>query len=168
MTYLAEMLGTPLSGWMLEKYGAWTPYILGVTIMAGSATFAFFMPETLEQRGVRQHVHEDDSAEDELRDVDETSQLSTLKNASIWDVVISKAQDFVSSSRFIWKQPRVLVCVLAVFAGSMDKASWYLFIQYIAAKFHMSISRVRSMPLLIHSLFHLETYSYLANYYDFI
>ncbi|OKL56129.1 hypothetical protein UA08_08722 [Talaromyces atroroseus] len=136
VVYFAEMVGTPLSAWMM-KFDAWIPFWLGIIIMAVGAFVGFFMPETLDVR----HDIQEDVFEDNARDVDETSHLSGIKNCTTMDTVFSKAQELISSSRFIWTQPRLLVCIVAVFAGNLDKASAYLLIQYISTKFNWTISR---------------------------
>jgi hypothetical protein len=145
VVYFAEMIGIPLSAWLM-KFDAWIPFWLGFAIMAAGAFAAFFVPETLDQGLVTHDI--EDASEDDVRDTD----ISGVKSGSVMDTVFNKAQEFLYSSKFIWKQPRLLVCIVAVFAGNLDKASAYLLIQYMSTKLDWTIARVRTdLPTHFHS-----------------
>jgi hypothetical protein len=137
MSVVAEIVATPLGAMML-KSNPWTPYMLGLIIMIVCTSFVVFLPETLNQMGGKDGIQEENTEEDS----DESYQLSPAKNETITQIVVAKAQEFISSSRFLWTSPRVLISIVAVFAGSLDKSSGYLLIQYVSAKFHWSIAEV--------------------------
>lgn len=139
MSFLAEMIATPVSAWMLTRFDPWYPYLLGITIMVICSTGSFFIPETLDLARAKP---DDGHEEDGTQNFDESaSQLPAAKRGTVMDTVFSRVQEFISSSKFIWTQPRVLISILTVFTGSLDISSWHLLIQYVSAKFHWSISR---------------------------
>jgi hypothetical protein len=136
MSFVAEIVATPLGATMV-KSNPWTPYMLGIVIMIFGSMFVVVMPETLNQMDVR-HGIQDESTEDS----DERSTLSMAKNETITQIVIAQAQEFISSSKFLWTSPRVLISIIAVFAGSLDRSSGSLLVQYVSAKFHWTIAEV--------------------------
>ncbi|EED22323.1 MFS multidrug transporter, putative [Talaromyces stipitatus ATCC 10500] len=138
MTTVAEIVATPLSAMMLES-DPWIPFILGTVIMISSSLFVFLMPETLGQMNVNSGIQED-TFERSPEDSEETSQLLPTKNDTIAEIVLGKTQEFILSSKFLWTSPRILISIVAVFAGSMDRSSWYLLIQYVSTKFRWSIA----------------------------
>lgn len=141
MTYLAEIVATPLSALML-KSDPWLPWLLGTAILVGGGFFVLIMPETSEKIDTEDDMQQN-ACEEDFRDSEETSQVSYLKNETVAQIVVGKAQELISSSKFLWTQPRVVISIVAVFAGNLDRNSWYLLIQYVSAKFHWSISQVR-------------------------
>ncbi|RAO67780.1 uncharacterized protein BHQ10_003792 [Talaromyces amestolkiae] len=132
MSFVAEIVGIPLGATML-KSNPWTPFMLGMLIMIIGSIFVLFMPETLNQ------VNATDGIQENSEDSDDISQLSPAKSGTVAQIVAAKAQEFISSSRFLWTSPRVLISIIAVFAGSLDESSVYLLIQYVSAKFHWTI-----------------------------
>ena len=146
MLYVAQIVGVPLGATML-KSNPWTPFMLGMVIMIVGSMFVFIVPETLKQVSAT-----DDIQEPSLEDSDESSQLSPVKKETIAQIVLAKAQEFISSSEFLWTSPRVLISIFAVFAGSLDLRSAYLLVQYVSAKFHWTIGEV-CMQLFSHALF---------------
>ncbi|GAM35309.1 MFS multidrug transporter [Talaromyces pinophilus] len=134
MSFVAEIVATPLGATMV-KSNPWTPYMLGIVIMIFGSMFVVVMPETLNQMGVRDGI-QDESTEDS----DERSTLSMAKNETITQIVVAQAQEFISSSKFLWTSPRVLISIIAVFAGSLDRSSGSLLVQYVSAKFHWTIA----------------------------
>ncbi|KAF5015422.1 hypothetical protein F66182_13258, partial [Fusarium sp. NRRL 66182] len=102
--------------------------------MTIGSLFVFVMPETLNQ------VNATDGIQENLEDSDNISQLSPAKNGTVAQIVAAKAQEFISSSRFLWSSPRILISIIAVFAGSLDQSSVYLLIQYASTKFHWTIA----------------------------
>lgn len=135
MAYVAEIVGIPL-GAAMSKPNPWTPFMLGILIMTIGSLFVFVMPETLNQ------VNATDGIQENLEDSDNISQLSPAKNGTVAQIVAAKAQEFISSSRFLWSSPRILISIIAVFAGSLDQSSVYLLIQYASTKFHWTIAEV--------------------------
>lgn len=135
MSFVAEIVGIPLGATML-KSNPWTPFMLGMLIMIIGSIFVLFMPETLNQ------VIATDGIQENSEDSDDISQLSPAKSGTVAQIVAAKAQEFISSSRFLWTSPRVLISIIAVFAGSLDESSVYLLIQYVSAKFHWTIGEV--------------------------
>lgn len=135
MSFVAEIVAIPLGAEML-KSNPWTPYMLGLIIMIIGSMSVFVMPETLNQ------VSSEEGIQENSEDSDDISQLSPIKNETIAQIVAAKAQEFISSSKFLWTSPRVLISIIAVFAGSLDQSSVYLLIQYVSAKFHWTIAEV--------------------------
>lgn len=135
MSFVAEIVATPLGATMV-KSNPWTPYMLGIVIMIVGSMFVVVMPETLNQIDVR------DGTQDE--NTEESDERSTLmaKSETITQIVVAQAQEFISSSKFLWTSPRVLISIIAVFAGSLDRSSGSLLVQYVSAKFHWTIAEV--------------------------
>ena len=142
-TFVAEIVATPLGASMV-KSNPWTPYMLGIVIMIVGSMFVVVMPETLNQIDVRGGTQDENTEES-----DERSTLFMAKNETITQIVVAQAQEFISSSKFLWTSPRVLISIIAVFAGSLDRSSGSLLVQYVSAKFHWTIAEVciHSHPL---------------------
>lgn len=136
MAVVAEIVATPL-GAMMVTSNPWIPYMLGLVIMIVSSCFVLIMPETLNQMGDKDGIQQEDSEES-----DESSTLLPAKNETVTQIIVVKAQEFISSSKFLWTSPRILITVVAAFAGSLDNSSAYLLIQYVSAKFHCTIAEV--------------------------
>jgi hypothetical protein len=136
MPFVAEIVATPLGAMML-KSNPWTPYMLGIVIMKVGSMFVVVMPETLNQMGVRDGIQYENT-----EDSDESSTLLLAKNETVAQIVVAKAQEFISSSKFLWTSPRVLISIIAVFAGSLDRSSGALLVQYVSTKFHWTIAEV--------------------------
>ncbi|EEA26460.1 hypothetical protein TMatcc_005266 [Talaromyces marneffei ATCC 18224] len=134
MAVVAEIVATPL-GAMMVTSNPWIPYMLGLVIMIVSSCFVLIMPETLNQMGDKDGIQQEDSEES-----DESSTLLPAKNETVTQIIVVKAQEFISSSKFLWTSPRILITVVAAFAGSLDNSSAYLLIQYVSAKFHCTIA----------------------------
>lgn len=139
MTFVAEIVATPL-GAMMVKSNPWTPYMLGAVIMLVGSLFVFVLPETLDRTDAQDSIHEENS--EVYDESDESSQQLPAKNETVAQVVIDKAREFISSSKFLWASPRVLISIVAVFAGSLDRSTAYLLLQYVSAKFHWTIAEV--------------------------
>lgn len=135
MSFVAEIVATPL-GAMMVKPNPWTPYMLGMVVMIVGSMFVVVMPETLNKMDVGDGVQEN------TEDTDESSTLLLAKNETVAQIVVAKAQEFISSSKFLWTSPRVLISIIAVFAGSLDRSSGVLLVQYVSAKFHWTIAEV--------------------------
>lgn len=120
----------------------WIPYFLGLVVMLATATAGFFLPETLDEAKAKRQLTEE--TEDE--EIPESLQPSPTTKDSIFNTIITQAQDFISSTRHMWKNPKLLVLLFVAFAGAMDKSSLFLLIQYASAKFSWSISEVSIDP----------------------
>lgn len=136
MGFVAEIVATPLGAMML-KSNPWTPYMLGMVIMIVGSLFVVAMPETLNQIDVRDGIQDENT-----EDTDESSTRLLAKNETVAQIVVAQAQEFISSSKFLWTSPRVLISIIAVFAGSLDRSSGSLLVQYVSAKFHWTIAEV--------------------------
>jgi hypothetical protein len=121
----------------------WIPYFLGLVIMLATATAGFFLPETLsEAKAKRQLVEETEDEED----IPESLQPSLTAKDTVFNTIITQAQDFISSTRHMWRNPKLLVLLFVAFAGSIDRSSLFLIIQYASNKFSWSISEVSIHP----------------------
>jgi hypothetical protein len=137
LSIIAEVVATPISASTMI-IDPWIPYMLGLIIMLVGAAFSIFVPETLNKAKARQTPGDPDDQE-----IAGSLQPSSSKD-TVLRIVIHKAQRFVTETRFMWRNPKVLISLAAVFAGTLDKSSLYLLIQYASTKYHWSISRVGS------------------------
>lgn len=139
MSVLAEVIATPISAMMLES-DPWKPYMLRTLICVLGAGLVLYMPETLSRQNI------DDTSEDATEPCPVESETATesypVKGATFTEYVVTKAQDLISSCKFLWSIPGVWICILATFAGSLDNSAFFLLLQYVATKFHWSIAEV--------------------------
>lgn len=146
LSIAAQVLGTPISAAVMD-IDPWIPYFLGLAIIMASATSGFFLPETLGDAKAKGHMAEDNEDEE----IPEPLQVSPTPKDGVFNTIITQAQEFISSTRHMWKDPRIVVLMLVAFAGAMDKSSLFLLIQYASAKFHWSISEVSSVSITLHT-----------------
>ncbi|CRG89187.1 MFS transporter, putative [Talaromyces islandicus] len=131
----AQIIATPISASTMN-IDPWIPYFLGLVLTIASATISFFLPETLGEAKAKRQMTEE--TEDEA--IPESLQPSATAKDSVFNTIITQAQQFISSTRHMWRNSRVLVLLAVAFAGSMEKSSLFLLIQYASAKFSWSIS----------------------------
>ncbi|KAH8699155.1 major facilitator superfamily domain-containing protein [Talaromyces proteolyticus] len=134
LSIIAEITATPISASTMAV-SPWIPYIAGSVIMLIGSLSSLFIPETLGVGTARPIMEEADEQE-----IPESLQPSSQKD-TVFQIVVSQAQEFLNSSAFMWQKPSVLVSLLVVFAGSLDKSNLALLIQYASAKFHWTIAQ---------------------------
>lgn len=121
------MLATPLSAALMTLQSPWVPYIVGLLIIFIAALFVLLLPETLDQ-----------SCEDpSTRPTDEDA--SRRKTAV--QEMHGKALEFFHSTRFIWRNPNIILALLMFLTTSLSRQATNLLLQYSSTKFHWTIAR---------------------------
>ncbi|KAJ5629585.1 hypothetical protein N7528_003242 [Penicillium herquei] len=128
---IAEVVATPISATAM-KINPWIPFLLGPVIVLIGAAFSIFVPETLNKSKTTP------TEESNQREV--IGSLVPLKQNAL-ALITSKAEGFVSETKFLWQTPKILVSLGVVFAGILDKSSLFLLIQYASNKLHWTIAR---------------------------
>jgi hypothetical protein len=132
---VAEIVATPIAAAMMSR-GPWLPYLIGLSLYFISFPLLLALPESIEE--AREKSRKTLVAQDE----DLPEELEPPSKSSVFATIRSRAQEFIQSTHFMWRNANVLLSLLALFVSNLSKQSTNLLLQYASAKYHWSIARV--------------------------
>lgn len=115
---LGEILATPVSAAMMTC-SSWTPYLLGLAIVALGLPIACFLPETLNRRSI-----------EPLTDENQISLIEQLQQ---------RVRQFSHLTRFLWTG-NIMLALFMFLTSSLNRQSTSLLLQYSSARYDWSLA----------------------------
>ncbi|KAJ5714092.1 uncharacterized protein N7483_011273 [Penicillium malachiteum] len=129
---ITEVVVTPISATVM-KIRPWIPFLLGPIVVLIGAAFSILVPETIDKSKTIPTPEE--SSQREV-----IGSLAPSKQNAL-GLITSKAEKFVTETKFLWQTPKRVISLGVVFAGILDKSSLFLLIQYASNKLPWTIAR---------------------------
>ncbi|KAJ5450750.1 uncharacterized protein N7458_007199, partial [Penicillium daleae] len=158
---LAEILGTPISAWLMQ-YNDWLPYILGTLILILGSAPILFLPETLEEAKANKARYRREANSDAAESSSSSSSSSNepiepAGKRPVLQEFIHQAREFKDSTQFIWRNYSVCVMILCLLVSVISRQSSGVLLQYASKKFNWSIART-SLLISLRGVLNLTNY----------
>jgi hypothetical protein len=139
---LAEVLGTPISAWLMQ-YGNWLPYVLGTIIIIAGSTPVLFLPETLEEaKAKKARYRREASPEGSETPSSSNGQVEPPGKESAVQEIIRQACEFYDSTKFIWRNYSVCLVIFCLLVTVISRQSSSVLLQFASKRFNWSIAKV--------------------------
>lgn len=139
---LAEILGTPISAWLMQ-YNNWLPYMLGIVIIIVGSAPVLFLPETLEEAKAKKARYRREAGLDAAELPDNTDgRVEPPAKRPVLHEVIHQAREFKDSTQFIWRDYSVCLVILCLLVTVISRQSSSVLLQFASKKFNWSIAKV--------------------------
>jgi hypothetical protein len=138
---LAEILGTPISAWMMQ-HDIWLPYILGVVIIIVGSAPILLLPETLEEAKAKKARYRREAGLDAVETNHTDGRIEPSNKRPVLQEIIHQAREFKDSTQFIWRNYSVCLVILCLLVTVISRQSSNVLLQFASKKFNWSIARV--------------------------
>ncbi|KAJ5882979.1 uncharacterized protein N7473_009865 [Penicillium subrubescens] len=154
---LAEVLGTPISAWLMQ-YGNWLPYILGTIVIIAGCTPVLFLPETLEEAKANKAQYRREAGQEASEPPRRSNgQVEPAGKQSALQEIIFRAREFKDSTQFIWRNYNVCVVIFCLLVSVISRQSSAILLQFASKKFNWSIAKA-SLLISLRGIFNLANY----------
>ncbi|KAF3397997.1 hypothetical protein F1880_006430 [Penicillium rolfsii] len=153
---LAEIVGAPISAWMMQ-YDNWLPYILGAAIIVAGSTPILFLPETLEEAKAKKAKYRRGATQEASETPSPSGPVEPSNKKSSLQEILCQARDFKESTQSIWRNRNVCLVILCLIVSVISRQSSTVLLQFASKKFNWSIAQA-SLLISLRGVFSLANY----------